>query len=173
MLSKLKACSISSNDSPPIDPSLLGEPRPASVSFPLHLLPGRWRAWVEAASHPFGSADYLAHCLLGAVAGVCGAGVRAAVAVVRAYQLLLSPFAGGACRFTPSCSVYAIDALNQHGVWRGGREKAPTAICRKVALAKLATLKSTVSSRLSPAAKSNLRSSTIVRPSRSNSTRTV
>ena len=43
------------------------------------------------------------------------AGVRAAVAVVRAYQLLLSPFAG-----TPSCSVYAIDALNQHGVWRGG-----------------------------------------------------
>jgi putative membrane protein insertion efficiency factor len=48
------------------------------------------------------------------------AGVRAAVAVVRAYQLLLSPFAGGACRFTPSCSAYAIDALNQHGVWRGG-----------------------------------------------------
>jgi putative membrane protein insertion efficiency factor len=47
-------------------------------------------------------------------------GVRAAVGVVRAYQLLLSPFAGGACRFTPSCSTYAIDALNQHGVWRGG-----------------------------------------------------
>lgn len=48
------------------------------------------------------------------------AGVRAAVLVVRAYQLLLSPFAGGACRFTPTCSTYAIDALNQHGVWRGG-----------------------------------------------------
>lgn len=48
------------------------------------------------------------------------AGVRAAIVVVRAYQLLLSPFAGGACRFTPSCSVYAIDALTTHGVWRGG-----------------------------------------------------
>ena len=67
-------------DWPPLDRSLLGEARPAPVSFPLHLLPGRWRAWVEAASRPFGSADYLAHGLLGGVAGVCGAGVRVEVA---------------------------------------------------------------------------------------------
>jgi len=46
-------------------------------------------------------------------------GVRAGVIAVRAYQLLLSPFAGGACRFYPSCSHYAIDALQTHGVVRG------------------------------------------------------
>ena len=46
-------------------------------------------------------------------------GVRAGVIAVRAYQLLLSPFTGGACRFHPSCSHYAIDALQTHGVVRG------------------------------------------------------
>jgi putative membrane protein insertion efficiency factor len=40
--------------------------------------------------------------------------------VIRAYQVLLSPFAGGACRFTPSCSAYALEALERHGAWKGG-----------------------------------------------------
>jgi putative membrane protein insertion efficiency factor len=40
--------------------------------------------------------------------------------LVRAYQLLLSPFMGGACRFEPSCSEYAIGAFQQHGFLRGG-----------------------------------------------------
>jgi len=44
-----------------------------------------------------------------------------ALVCVHGYQLLLAPFAGGACRFSPSCSVYAIEALTRHGVWRGGR----------------------------------------------------
>ncbi len=66
-------------DWPPFDRSLLGDARPAPAAFPLHLLPGRWRGWVEASSRVFGSADYLAHCLLGGVAGVCGAGIRIAV----------------------------------------------------------------------------------------------
>lgn len=61
-------------DWPAIDRSLLGEARPAPVAFPLHLLPERWRAWVEASARPFGSPDYLAHALLGGVAAVCGAG---------------------------------------------------------------------------------------------------
>jgi putative membrane protein insertion efficiency factor len=46
---------------------------------------------------------------------------RVGVALVRAYQLLLSPFAGGACRFEPSCSAYAIEAIEQHGLFAGGR----------------------------------------------------
>ena len=40
--------------------------------------------------------------------------------LIRAYQVALSPFAGGACRFTPSCSAYAIEAIERHGAWRGG-----------------------------------------------------
>ncbi|MBK9243100.1 MAG: membrane protein insertion efficiency factor YidD [Acidobacteria bacterium] len=45
---------------------------------------------------------------------------RIGVSVVHAYQLLLSPFLGGACRFEPSCSQYAISAITQHGLLRGG-----------------------------------------------------
>jgi putative membrane protein insertion efficiency factor len=42
------------------------------------------------------------------------------ILLVKTYQLLLSPFAGGACRFEPSCSAYAIGAFSQHGLLRGG-----------------------------------------------------
>ena len=42
------------------------------------------------------------------------------VAAVQAYQLLLSPLLGGACRFEPSCSSYAITAFRRHGLLRGG-----------------------------------------------------
>jgi putative membrane protein insertion efficiency factor len=45
--------------------------------------------------------------------------VRAALVVIRSYQLLLAPFAGGACRFEPSCSEYAIAAVREHGAVRG------------------------------------------------------
>jgi uncharacterized protein len=45
---------------------------------------------------------------------------RALQLVIRAYQVLLSPISGGACRFTPSCSAYAIEALERHGAWKGG-----------------------------------------------------
>ena len=45
--------------------------------------------------------------------------VRLGVVLVRAYQLLLGPFLGGACRFEPSCSVYAIEAVETHGLGRG------------------------------------------------------
>ena len=35
--------------------------------------------------------------------------------VVRAYRLLLSPWLGTGCRFEPTCSVYALGALQNHG----------------------------------------------------------
>lgn len=44
---------------------------------------------------------------------------RGALLLVRAYQLALSPFAGGACRFEPSCSAYAMQAFETHGARRG------------------------------------------------------
>ena len=39
---------------------------------------------------------------------------------IRGYQLLFAPMYSGACRFTPSCSAYAFEAIEQHGVVRGG-----------------------------------------------------
>ncbi len=41
------------------------------------------------------------------------------VGIVRAYRLLLSPSLGSACRFTPSCSLYTLQALQQHGALGG------------------------------------------------------
>jgi len=38
---------------------------------------------------------------------------------IKGYQFLLSPVLGQRCRFYPSCSQYAIDALQTHGMMRG------------------------------------------------------
>lgn len=39
--------------------------------------------------------------------------------VLRFYILFLSPFFGGACKFYPSCSNYAVEAISNHGARRG------------------------------------------------------
>lgn len=44
---------------------------------------------------------------------------RALHVVIRAYQLLLSPVLGPRCRHLPTCSDYALEAVSQHGPWRG------------------------------------------------------
>jgi uncharacterized protein len=42
------------------------------------------------------------------------------VAAIRAYQYMLSPWVGGACRFWPTCSAYSREAIERHGALRGG-----------------------------------------------------
>jgi putative membrane protein insertion efficiency factor len=42
-----------------------------------------------------------------------------AVLAVRGYQALVSPLLGPRCKYHPSCSRYAIDALREHGLLRG------------------------------------------------------
>lgn len=44
---------------------------------------------------------------------------QALLLLVRLYQAALSPLLGGACRFHPSCSHYAIEAIERHGAARG------------------------------------------------------
>lgn len=43
------------------------------------------------------------------------------IGLVRVYQMTLSPILGGACRFEPSCSAYALEAMERHGAWKGSR----------------------------------------------------
>jgi uncharacterized protein len=46
--------------------------------------------------------------------------VRAvAVAPIRAYQVLLSPLFGDRCKYHPSCSQYAVEAIREFGILRG------------------------------------------------------
>ena len=40
--------------------------------------------------------------------------------VIRFYQVAISPYTPASCRFTPTCSHYAIEALEIHGLFRGG-----------------------------------------------------
>ena len=43
-----------------------------------------------------------------------------ALCLIRLYQATLSPYVPGGCRFHPSCSHYAHEAIEVHGLWRGG-----------------------------------------------------
>lgn len=42
------------------------------------------------------------------------------ITLVRGYQIVLSPLLPASCRYFPSCSAYAIEALQKHGAIRGG-----------------------------------------------------
>ena len=42
------------------------------------------------------------------------------LSLIRAYRLLISPLIMPACRFQPTCSQYAIEAIDRFGAWRGG-----------------------------------------------------
>jgi len=48
---------------------------------------------------------------------------------IRAYKLTLSPWIGRQCRYLPTCSAYAEEALIRHGPWRGGMMSARR-LCR-------------------------------------------
>jgi uncharacterized protein len=41
--------------------------------------------------------------------------------VLRAYQLVVAPLLGPTCRFAPSCSAYAMEAIRRHGPLAGSR----------------------------------------------------
>jgi hypothetical protein len=65
---------------PTPDPSLLEDGRPVVPAFPLDAMPQPWREWVSDTAGGAGApVDYVAQAVLGAVAGLCGAGVKACV----------------------------------------------------------------------------------------------
>ncbi|MDR1482627.1 MAG: membrane protein insertion efficiency factor YidD [Synergistaceae bacterium] len=53
---------------------------------------------------------------------------RAAISLIRAYQICVSPLLGANCRFYPTCSRYAVEAFERYGLIRG----AVLTICRLV-----------------------------------------
>jgi uncharacterized protein len=48
-----------------------------------------------------------------------GAAVRGAIYVVQLYRAMISPYRAPSCRFTPTCSQYAVEALQEYGLIRG------------------------------------------------------
>lgn len=40
--------------------------------------------------------------------------------MIRFYQVCISPFTPSACRFSPTCSSYTLEALKKHGLFKGG-----------------------------------------------------
>jgi len=63
------------------------------------------------------------------VNGLRSAPRQAARALIRLYQLSLSGLIGRQCRYLPSCSAYADEAIRHHGLWAGGW-MAAARICR-------------------------------------------
>lgn len=45
---------------------------------------------------------------------------RVLMLLIRAYQVLISPLTPPSCRFTPTCSAYALTSIERYGVFRGG-----------------------------------------------------
>ncbi len=45
---------------------------------------------------------------------------RLMIAAIRFYQRRISPWRAPCCRFTPTCSHYAIQAIEKYGAWKGG-----------------------------------------------------
>ena len=41
------------------------------------------------------------------------------IKLIRFYQICISPYLGQNCRYTPTCSAYAIEALRKHGLFKG------------------------------------------------------
>ena len=41
------------------------------------------------------------------------------IGLIKCYQWILSPFLGFNCRFSPTCSQYALDAISKYGVYKG------------------------------------------------------
>lgn len=58
---------------------------------------------------------------MNAVTPVSEAPRLAAVGVIRTYRWIISPLLGPACRFEPTCSHYAEQAIRRHGLIRGAR----------------------------------------------------
>ena len=42
------------------------------------------------------------------------------LAIIRFYQRKISPFFPARCRFRPTCSAYAMEAIGKYGAWKGG-----------------------------------------------------
>jgi hypothetical protein len=49
------------------------------------------------------------------------ASTRVAVALIHAYRIVIAPMLVGSCRYVPSCSHYAEEAIERFGLLRGGR----------------------------------------------------
>jgi putative membrane protein insertion efficiency factor len=58
-------------------------------------------------------------CVSRVCMGIRSGARRAALGFLRGYKLIISPWIPAACRFTPTCSEYASDAIERYGVLKG------------------------------------------------------
>lgn len=81
----------------------------ASTTPPLHRLIALLARAVRLIARPLGRLVFLVNTVT----------IWALALTIRAYQFAIRPLLPGHCRFEPSCSVYALDAIRRNGPWRG------------------------------------------------------
>ena len=74
---------------------------------------------VNSATYSNAALDGDAERARAASAAPSSVGVRLSLVLLRGYKLLISPFFIGSCRFVPSCSDYAAEAIRIYGVTQG------------------------------------------------------
>ena len=55
--------------------------------------------------------------IAGIIKGIIGA---VFIILIRIYQYMISPLTGASCRYTPTCSQYAVEAIKKYGGFKGG-----------------------------------------------------
>lgn len=77
---------------------------------------GSARRWRQAGARPWAAAGRVLRAVVVGGSRLIG---LLLIAPIRIYQLVISPLVGPTCRFYPSCSTYAVQAIRRHGPLRG------------------------------------------------------
>ena len=112
-----------SGSSQPGQTASLGEFPPAQAGNQTglsdHIAPPSTDSCQQAAGSSERTQKFIGSSRIPGIPGMLLQPVNYLLALIYLYRLAISPYLPPCCRFTPSCSTYALEALKRHGLWKG------------------------------------------------------